>query len=66
MENRKPLQLKYTLILYNLFQVIFSTWLFYEVSLWNEYYHDLEPTSCYHKQYLRETFFSLHVFNNLD
>lgn len=32
MENRKPLQLKNALILYNLFQVIFSSWLFYEVS----------------------------------
>jgi elongation of very long chain fatty acids protein 7 len=32
MENRKPFDLKYTLILYNLFQVIFSTYLFYEVS----------------------------------
>jgi elongation of very long chain fatty acids protein 7 len=31
MENRKPFQLKNTLIAYNLFQVIFSTWLFYEV-----------------------------------
>ncbi|XP_026475167.1 elongation of very long chain fatty acids protein AAEL008004 [Ctenocephalides felis] len=30
MENRKPFQLKYTLIVYNLFQVIFSCWLFYE------------------------------------
>ncbi|XP_026472004.1 elongation of very long chain fatty acids protein AAEL008004-like [Ctenocephalides felis] len=33
MENRKPFQLKYTLIVYNLFQVIFSCWLFYEVML---------------------------------
>lgn len=32
MENRKPMQLKNALIIYNLFQVIFSTWLFYEVS----------------------------------
>lgn len=32
MENRKPFQLKNILIYYNLFQVIFSTWLFYEVS----------------------------------
>lgn len=33
MENRKPLQLKNALVLYNLFQVIFSSWLFYEVSV---------------------------------
>lgn len=33
MENRKPFHLKKVLIVYNLFQVIFSTWLFYEVSL---------------------------------
>uniref|UniRef100_A0A146LEX3 Elongation of very long chain fatty acids protein n=1 Tax=Lygus hesperus TaxID=30085 RepID=A0A146LEX3_LYGHE len=30
MENRKPFQLKNVLIAYNLFQVIFSAWLFYE------------------------------------
>ncbi|KAF5298122.1 hypothetical protein FQA39_LY02546 [Lamprigera yunnana] len=31
MENRKPFQLKYVLIAYNLFQVIFSAWIFYEI-----------------------------------
>ncbi|XP_039296095.1 elongation of very long chain fatty acids protein AAEL008004 isoform X3 [Nilaparvata lugens] len=31
MENRKPFQLKNALIVYNLFQVIFSSWLFYEM-----------------------------------
>nr|CAD7395076.1 unnamed protein product [Timema cristinae] len=31
MENRKPFELRNVLIAYNLFQVIFSTWLFYEV-----------------------------------
>lgn len=30
MENRKPFELKKTIIVYNAFQVIFSTWLFYE------------------------------------
>lgn len=39
MENRKPLQLKNALILYNLFQVIFSSWLFYEVSSIFERWH---------------------------
>lgn len=33
MENRKPLHLKNALVIYNLFQVIFSSWLFYEVSV---------------------------------
>lgn len=33
MENRKPFQLKNTLIVYNFLQVVFSSWLFYEVSL---------------------------------
>lgn len=42
MENRKPLQLKNALILYNLFQVIFSSWLFYEVSV-----HIRQSTSWY-------------------
>lgn len=32
MENRKPFNLRYTLIVYNFTQVIFSAWLFYEVS----------------------------------
>lgn len=32
MENRKPFNLRKTMIYYNLFQVIFSTWLFREVS----------------------------------
>ena len=32
MENRKPFQLKNVLIVYNFLQVIFSAWLFYEVS----------------------------------
>lgn len=32
MENRKPFQLQNTLIVYNFVQVIFSAWLFYEVS----------------------------------
>lgn len=32
MENRKPMDLRYVLIVYNLFQVLFSTWLFYEVN----------------------------------
>ncbi|KAG5883066.1 hypothetical protein JTB14_030441 [Gonioctena quinquepunctata] len=40
MENRKPFELKSLLIVYNLFQVIFSTWLFYEscVAGWFSYY----------------------------
>ncbi|XP_012350816.1 elongation of very long chain fatty acids protein AAEL008004 isoform X4 [Apis florea] len=31
MENRKPFQLKNVLIVYNLFQMVFSAWLFYEM-----------------------------------
>ncbi|XP_012532466.1 elongation of very long chain fatty acids protein AAEL008004 isoform X1 [Monomorium pharaonis] len=33
MENRKPFQFKNTLVVYNLFQVIFSAWLFYEIGI---------------------------------
>lgn len=33
MENRKPFKLRKVLIYYNLFQVIFSCWLFYEASM---------------------------------
>ncbi|XP_060528566.1 elongation of very long chain fatty acids protein AAEL008004-like [Cylas formicarius] len=33
MENRKPFELKWTLVIYNLLQVIFSTWLFYEIGM---------------------------------
>jgi len=32
MENRKPLGLRNVLIVYNLLQTLFSTWIFYEVS----------------------------------
>lgn len=32
MENRKPFGLRRTLICYNLFQTVFSAWIFYEVS----------------------------------
>lgn len=32
MENRKPFDLRKVMIWYNFFQVIFSSWLFYEVS----------------------------------
>ncbi|CAL7952347.1 unnamed protein product [Xylocopa violacea] len=40
MENRKPFDLRRIMIFYNLFQVIFSVWLFYEsmVSGWGGYY----------------------------
>lgn len=31
MENRKPFNLRRTLIIYNLVQTLFSTWIFYEV-----------------------------------
>ncbi|XP_026281179.1 elongation of very long chain fatty acids protein AAEL008004 isoform X1 [Frankliniella occidentalis] len=33
MENRKPFSLRNTLIVYNLFQVLFSCWLFYEIGI---------------------------------
>ncbi|XP_057332927.1 elongation of very long chain fatty acids protein AAEL008004 isoform X2 [Microplitis mediator] len=33
MENRKPFELKKVLIAYNLFQVVFSAWLFYEIGM---------------------------------
>lgn len=37
MANRKPMELRNVLIAYNLFQVLFSSWLFYEVSVENLY-----------------------------
>lgn len=33
MENRKPFQLKNTLVVYNFLQVLFSAWLFYEIGI---------------------------------
>ncbi|XP_031827281.1 very long chain fatty acid elongase AAEL008004 [Nomia melanderi] len=33
MENRKPFQLKKVLVAYNLFQMLFSAWLFYEIGM---------------------------------
>ncbi|KAH0956007.1 hypothetical protein HN011_009530 [Eciton burchellii] len=46
MENRKPFQLKNILIVYNLFQVIFSAWLFYECLMggwWDQYSFRCQP-----------------------
>ncbi|XP_011643248.1 elongation of very long chain fatty acids protein AAEL008004-like isoform X2 [Pogonomyrmex barbatus] len=46
MENRKPFQLKNTLIVYNFFQVIFSAWLFYECLMggwWDQYSFRCQP-----------------------
>ncbi|KAK9303415.1 hypothetical protein QLX08_004901 [Tetragonisca angustula] len=46
MENRKPFQLKNTLVVYNLFQVMFSAWLFYESLMggwWGQYSFRCQP-----------------------
>ncbi|XP_046742153.1 elongation of very long chain fatty acids protein AAEL008004-like isoform X1 [Diprion similis] len=46
MENRKPYQLKEVLIVYNLIQVLFSTWLFYECLMggwWGQYSFRCQP-----------------------
>lgn len=46
MENRKPFQLKNVLIVYNLFQVIFSAWLFHECLMggwWGHYSFRCQP-----------------------
>lgn len=46
MENRKPFQLTNVLIAYNLFQVIFSAWLFYECLMggwWGQYSFRCQP-----------------------
>ncbi|XP_076278012.1 very long chain fatty acid elongase AAEL008004 isoform X3 [Lasioglossum baleicum] len=46
MENRKPFQLKNALIAYNMFQVIFSAWLFYECLMggwWGHYSFRCQP-----------------------
>uniref|UniRef100_A0A1B6FPY0 Elongation of very long chain fatty acids protein n=2 Tax=Cuerna arida TaxID=1464854 RepID=A0A1B6FPY0_9HEMI len=46
MENRKPFELRNALIAYNLFQVIFSAWLFYECLMggwWGEYSFRCQP-----------------------
>jgi hypothetical protein len=41
MENRKPMDLRKVLVYYNLFQVLFSIWLFLEVSFSNIIFTDL-------------------------
>ena len=46
MANRKPMELRNLLIAYNLFQVIFSSWLFYECMMggwWGEYSLSCQP-----------------------
>ncbi|XP_063706625.1 very long chain fatty acid elongase AAEL008004-like isoform X2 [Culicoides brevitarsis] len=54
MENRKPFQLKNTLIVYNFLQVVFSSWLFYECLMggwWNAYSFRCQPVE--HENYGR-------------
>ncbi|XP_025419985.1 elongation of very long chain fatty acids protein AAEL008004-like isoform X2 [Sipha flava] len=46
MANRKPMELRNVLIVYNLFQVLFSSWLFYECMMggwWGEYSLRCQP-----------------------
>ncbi|XP_058812073.1 elongation of very long chain fatty acids protein AAEL008004 isoform X2 [Topomyia yanbarensis] len=46
MENRKPFQLRHTLIAYNFIQVVFSAWLFYECLMggwWGVYSFRCQP-----------------------
>ncbi|XP_055526408.1 elongation of very long chain fatty acids protein AAEL008004 [Wyeomyia smithii] len=46
MENRKPLDLRNFLVLYNLFQTVFSTWIFYEYlqsGWWGHYSFRCQP-----------------------
>ncbi|XP_043065007.1 elongation of very long chain fatty acids protein AAEL008004 isoform X4 [Drosophila ficusphila] len=46
MENRKPLHLQNTLVLYNAIQVVFSAWLFYECLMggwWGSYSFRCQP-----------------------
>ncbi|XP_076642608.1 very long chain fatty acid elongase AAEL008004 isoform X3 [Halictus rubicundus] len=46
MENRKPFQLKNALIVYNMFQMVFSAWLFYECLMggwWGQYSFRCQP-----------------------
>ncbi|XP_074110773.1 very long chain fatty acid elongase AAEL008004-like isoform X4 [Cotesia typhae] len=59
MENRKPFQLKKVLIVYNLFQVIFSTWIFYEMVHASWWYYFSKFT-----EFLDTIFFVLRKKNN--
>lgn len=45
MANRRPYDLRNTLIAYNLFQTVFSAWIFYEVSKIVEFAHHLPKSS---------------------
>lgn len=48
MANRKPFVLREVLIVYNLFQVLFSAWLFYEAMMggwWDEYSLKCQPVN---------------------
>ncbi|XP_070154113.1 very long chain fatty acid elongase AAEL008004 isoform X4 [Polyergus mexicanus] len=59
MENRKPFQLKNTLVIYNLFQVIFSAWLFYEMVHASWWYYFSKFT-----EFMDTIFFVLRKKNN--
>lgn len=61
MKNRKPFELKHTLIVYNLFQVLVSSYLFYLVRIITKY---LEPVFVYiWKFYIFVIFFLFEGFN---
>nr|XP_050844905.1 elongation of very long chain fatty acids protein AAEL008004-like isoform X4 [Vespula vulgaris] len=59
MENRKPFQLTNVLIVYNLFQVIFSAWLFYEMVHASWWYYFSKFT-----EFMDTIFFVLRKKNN--
>ncbi|XP_014610715.1 PREDICTED: elongation of very long chain fatty acids protein AAEL008004-like isoform X2 [Polistes canadensis] len=59
MENRKPFQLTNVLIFYNLFQVIFSTWLFHEMVHASWWYYFSKFT-----EFMDTIFFVLRKKNN--
>ncbi|KAL0121623.1 hypothetical protein PUN28_006854 [Cardiocondyla obscurior] len=67
MENRKPFQFKNTLVVYNLFQVIFSAWLFYECLMggwWDQYSFRCQPVDYSNSPTAIRIFFVLRKKNN--
>ncbi|KAK0081258.1 hypothetical protein PV326_007777 [Microctonus aethiopoides] len=67
MENRKPFQLRNVMIAYNLFQVIFSTWIFYESLMggwWGHYSFRCQPVDYSDNPIAIRIFFVLRKKNN--
>lgn len=62
MQNRKPFDLRKTLVFYNLFQTLFSTWIFYEVSIFLPLFWIGTTFQSYHSDFIKMSFHVILIF----